>query len=156
VCTVASWLFPCTPSSVPLARRHVRAVLKSWHVPQGDPAGEVWQDLELVVGELAGNASRFCQGHIEMKLNVHRDHVRLEVLDDGAATESLHLTARSAPGPDAESGRGLVIVSAVASSWGADRTTTSVAGGSGTKVWAELAFRSVSPHFTRGCEVAAV
>jgi signal transduction histidine kinase len=156
VCIVVNWVFPCTRSSVPIARRHIRAALASWHVPKGDPAGEVWEDLELVVGELAGNATRFCQGRIEMKLEVHRDHARLEVLDDGVGTESLHLTSPSVPGADAESGRGLVIVSALASSWGAARTTTSVAGGSGTKVWAELMFRSVSPHFTPGCEVAAV
>jgi signal transduction histidine kinase len=153
---VVSWVFPCTPSSVPLARRHIRAALAGWHVPDDDPAGEVWEDLELVVGELAGNATRFCQGRIEMKLEVHRDRARLEVLDDGVAMESLHLTSRSAPDPDAESGRGLVIVSALATSWGAERTTTSLAGGSGTRVWAEMAFRSVSPHFTRGCELAAV
>jgi serine/threonine-protein kinase RsbW len=156
VCIVVNWVFPCTPSSVPLARRHLRAALASWHVPEGDSAGEVWEDLELVVGELAGNASRFCRGRIEMKLEVHRDHARLEVVDDGPGTESLHLTSPSIPGADAESGRGLVIVSTLASSWGADRTTTSVAGGSGTKVWAELAFRSASAHFTPGCELAAV
>jgi signal transduction histidine kinase len=156
VCIVVNWLFPCTPSSVPQARRHIRAALAGWQVPMGDPAGEVWEDLELVVGELAANATRFCRGRIEMKLEVHRDHVRLEVLDDGAGTESLHLTSPSVPGADAESGRGLVIVSALASSWGAVRTTTSVVGGSGTKVWAELAFRSVSPHFTRECELVAV
>jgi hypothetical protein len=60
------------------------------------------------------------------------------------------------PPGDAESGRGLVIVSALAQRWGAERTTTSVSGGSGTKVWAELAFSSVSPHFTALCKFAAV
>jgi signal transduction histidine kinase len=156
VCKVVSWVFPCTPSSVPLARRHIRAALASWHVPEGDPAGEVWEDLELVVGELAGNATRFCRGRIEMKLEVHRDRAHLEVLDDGAGMESLHLTTPSVPAADAESGRGLVIVSALANSWGAERTTTSLAGGSGTTFWVELAFPSVSPHFTHGCQAAAV
>jgi anti-sigma regulatory factor (Ser/Thr protein kinase) len=156
VCMVVSWVFPCARSSVPRARRHVRAALAGWRVPAGDPAGEVWEDLELVVGELAGNATRFCRGSIQMKLEVHHDHARLEVLDDGDGRESLHLTDASAPSADAESGRGLVIVSALASSWGAERSTTSVAGGSGTKVWAELTFGSTSPHFTRNCELAAV
>jgi signal transduction histidine kinase len=130
--------------------------LVGWHVPQDDPSSEVWEDLELVVGELAGNASRFCRGRMAMTLQVHHDRVRIEVVDDGPGTESLHLTRASAPRPDAESGRGLVIVSALAARWGAERTTTSVAGGSGTTVWAELAFPSASPHFTRGCELAAV
>jgi signal transduction histidine kinase len=139
-----------------MARRHIRAALSTWHVPKGDPAGEVWEDLELVVGELVGNATQFCRGRIEMRVEVHRDHARVEVLDDGAGTESLHLVSPSVPRADAESGRGLVIVSGLASSWGAERRTTSVAAGSGTKVWAELPFRSVSPHFTPGCEVVAV
>jgi len=156
VCKVVSWVLLCAPSSVPRARRLVRATLARWDVPTDDPASEVWEDLELVVGELTGNASRFCQGRFRMTLQAHRDHIRLEVVDDGAGTEALHLTSTAPPPPDAESGRGLVIVSALAERWGAERTTTSVAGGSGTKVWAELPFSSASPYFTRGCEWAAV
>lgn len=156
VCMVVSWVFPCTASSVPRARRHARSALTGWRVPEDDPASSVWEDLELVVAELAGNASRFCRGRMAMTLQVHHDHVRLEVVDDGPATESLELTRPSVPVPDAESGRGLVIVSALATHWGAERTTTSVTGGSGTKVWAELAFPSVSPYFTTNCHLAAV
>jgi len=156
VCKVVSWVFPCAASSVPQARRHVRSALAGWGVPDGDPAGDVWEDLELVVGELAGNATKFCRGRIRMTVEVHHNHARVEVLDDGDGRESLHLTEPKAPSPDAESGRGLVIVSALSSSWGAERTSTSVAGGSGTKVWAELAFPSVSPYFTLACELAAV
>jgi anti-sigma regulatory factor (Ser/Thr protein kinase) len=155
VCTVVDWVLPCAPSSVPKARHLVRSTVEGWRVPEDDPAISIWEDLELVIGELTGNASRFCRGRIGMRLEVHRDRVRLEVVDDGSGTESLHLKAPSAaPDTDAESGRGLVIVSALAQSWGADRTTTSVAGGNGTKVWAELPFPQVSPHFTRNCQVA--
>jgi signal transduction histidine kinase len=156
VCMVVSWVLLCAPRSVPRARRLVRATLSAWDVPTDDPASEVWEDLELVVGELTGNATRFCDGRIQMTLQAHHDHIRLEVVDDGAGTESLHLSSPVPPAGDAESGRGLVIVSALAQRWGAERTTTSVAGGNGTKVWAELAFASASPYFTRGCELAAV
>jgi anti-sigma regulatory factor (Ser/Thr protein kinase) len=152
VCRVARWVFACTPSDVSRARRVVRAAMAEWHVPQGDPSRQVWEDLELVVGEVAGNAARFCQGHFAITLQVHHDHARLEVVDDGAGTEALQLSAPTRLPPEAESGRGLVIVSAIASRWGAERVTTSVSGGSGTRVWAELAFPDVSPHFTPGCE----
>ena len=156
MCKVASWVLLCAAGSVPRARHLVRATLAVWEVPADDPARRIWEDLELVVGELTGNATRFCRGRIRMTLQAHRDHVRLEVVDDGAGTESLQLTSPVPPPGDAESGRGLVIVSAVAQRWGAERTTTSVAGGSGTKVWAELVFGAVSPHFTPSCEFAAV
>src|SRR3954468_6110826 len=111
---VAGWMFACAASSVPLARRHVRSALAKWRVPMEDPAAEVWEDLELVVTELAGNASRFCRGRMELTLQVHHDHVRLEVTDDGLGTEALELASPAVPGPDAESGRGLVIVSELA------------------------------------------
>jgi signal transduction histidine kinase len=156
VCMVVNWAFPCTPSSVPRARRLVRTALAGWQVPQEDPAREVWDDLELVVGELAGNASRFCRGRIGLTLQVHRGYARLEVVDDGVGTESLHVSSPTGPSLDAESGRGLIIVSALATRWGAERTTTSVDGRSGTMVWAELDFSSWSPHFTPGCELVAV
>jgi anti-sigma regulatory factor (Ser/Thr protein kinase) len=156
VCKAVSWVFPCAASSVPRARRHVRSALAGWDVPDDDPAGDIWDDLELVVGELTGNATRFCRGRITMTIEMHRNHARVEVVDDGDGRESLHLTKPETPALDAESGRGLVIVSALSSAWGAERTSTSVAGGSGTKVWAELAFAAESPHFTRACALAAV
>jgi hypothetical protein len=86
---------------------------------------------------------------------VHRDHLRLDVVDEVPSTEPLRLTS-SPPAPDAESGRGLSIVAALANQWGAERVTTSVAGGSGTRVWAEFTFPSLSPHFTRSCGLVAV
>lgn len=155
MCTVVSWVFDCAVTDVPRARRAVRSALGAWDVPDADPARQVWGDLELVVGEVAGNAARFCTGRFRVSLEVHREHVRLDVVDEGPSTEPLRLTA-APPAPDAESGRGLSIVAALASEWGAERVTTSRAGRSGTRVWADLAFPSQSPHFTRQCDLVAL
>jgi signal transduction histidine kinase len=151
---VVSWVFDCTTQDVPRARRAVRQVLQTWEVPDADPARGVWGDLELVVGEVAGNAARFCTGSFRLTLEVHREHVRLDVLDEGPSAEPLRLTS-APPAPDAESGRGLSIVAALASQWGAERVTTSVARGSGTRVWAQFPFPSASPHFSRSCRLVA-
>lgn len=153
MCRVVSWGFDCAARDVPRARQAVRRVLHAWRVPDDDPATQVWGDLELVVGEVAGNAARFCTGRFRITLDVHRDHVRLEIVDEGPSTEPLRLIAAAPRAPDAESGRGLTIVAALASQWGAERITTSVAGGSGTRVWAELAFPAVSPHFSPQCDL---
>jgi anti-sigma regulatory factor (Ser/Thr protein kinase) len=155
VCRVISWVFDCTARDVPRARRGVRQALRAWEVPDDDPARDVWGDLEVVVGEVASNAARFCTGRFELTLEVHRDHVRVDVVDDGPATESLRLTS-GPPAPDAESGRGLSIVAALASHWGAERVTTSLTSGNGTRVWAELTFAAESPHFTPSCEIVVV
>jgi signal transduction histidine kinase len=155
VCRVASWDFDCRTQDVVRARRAVREALHTWQVPDADPARQVWGDLELVVGEVAGNAARFCRGRYRLTVEVHRGHVRLDVVDEGPSTALLPLTW-SPPAPDAESGRGLSIVAALASQWGSERVTTSTDGRSGTRVWAELAFPSVSPHFTRSCGQVAV
>jgi anti-sigma regulatory factor (Ser/Thr protein kinase) len=152
---VVSWDFDCRAEDVARARRAVRQVLRTWKVPDADPARQVWGDLELVVGEVAANAARFCVGRFRVTVQAHRGHVRMDVLDQGTSTDPLRLTVEP-PAPDAESGRGLSIVAALASRWGAERVRTSVDGHSGTRVWAELAFPATSPHFTRSCGLVAL
>jgi anti-sigma regulatory factor (Ser/Thr protein kinase) len=150
VCRLVRWVFDCTTEDVPRARRAVRQVLRAWEVPNADPAREIWGDLELVVGEIAGNAARFCTGRFHMTLEAHRDHVRLVVVDEGSSAEPLRLMAAPPP-PEAESGRGLSIVAALSSRCGAEPVPASDAAGGGTRVWAEFAYPSVSPYFTRSC-----
>jgi anti-sigma regulatory factor (Ser/Thr protein kinase) len=154
VCRLVRWVFECRVEDVPRARRAVRQVLGTWEVPDADPAREVWPDLELVVGEVAGNAARFCTGRFRITLEAHRDHVRVVVLDEGPSAEPLHLMAAPPP-PEAESGRGLSIVAAVSSRWGAERVPAPAAADGGTRVWVELVYPSVSPYFTRSCRLGA-
>ncbi len=93
---------------------------------------DVRDDLRLVVTELVTNAvvhSRTGpEAFVRLDVRLYADHVRLEVLNEGAP---FPMDARTPPGTD-EHGWGLLIVERVASRWG-------VLQGSGTTVWAELA-----------------
>jgi two-component sensor histidine kinase len=127
-------------------------VFDAWRVPPGDPARQVRSDLELVTGELAANAVRFCRSGFSVSLEAHRDHVMLTVQDDGPATEGLFI-APKVPSPDAESGRGLLIVAAIASRWGTAGEVTSASDG-GTRVWARIEFDDSSSYLGQECRFA--
>ena len=127
------------PVSVPGARRFVTDGLRAWSLT------EVVDDAELCVSELAGNAALHSASTF-MVVSLHRSDrtVRVAVEDDGL-TPALAVHPRMGfPGPgeqipadeiDAESttGRGLAIVSILASDWGVEETEI------GKRVWAELA-----------------
>ncbi len=127
------------PVSVPGARRFVTDGLRSWSLT------DVVDDAELCVSELAGNAALHSASTF-MVVSLHRSarRVRVAVEDDGL-TPALAVHPRMGfPGPgeqieadeiDAESttGRGLAIVSILASDWGVEETEI------GKRVWAELA-----------------
>ncbi len=118
------WLTPFR-RSVGEARHQTRATLTVWGVPE-----DAVDVAELIVSELVTNAIRHCDT---------RHLVHLQVRDDGAA---LHVEVSDPsrrhprPGvasPDAESGRGLFLVRAVCSEFGArDRDPV------GKTVWATV------------------
>ena len=124
--------------SVPGARRFVTDGLRAWSMD------DVVDDAELCVSELAGNAALHSASSF-MVVTLHRTArtVRVAVEDDGL-TPALAVHPRVGfPGPgeqipaeqiDAESttGRGLAIVSILASDWGVEETEI------GKRVWAEL------------------
>jgi len=99
--------------------------------------GGVWpnslvESVRLLVSELVGNAIR--HGHGEIGLRVQRTgrgSVRVEVSDSNPTAP--HVVAPP-PTPDMDSGRGMLIVQALASSWGTRPDPTS----SGKTVWCEL------------------
>ncbi|MGW7364462.1 ATP-binding SpoIIE family protein phosphatase [Streptomyces sp. NPDC054841] len=118
---VARWQLAPEPREVPRARRLVREQLAAWGLDES--AGT----LELLVSELVTNAVRHTDSRrIELRL-VRTDALLCEVTDEGHSLPTL-LSA----GPDDESGRGLRVVSALASEWGTSRS------GHGTSVWCEL------------------
>lgn len=87
------------------ARRAVRQVLVAWRLP-----GLV-DSVVLAVSELVTNALRHGRPPVHLVLHRHRDRVRLEVHDARPTplpSERLHATS------EAESGRGLAIVNALA------------------------------------------
>jgi len=112
------------PASVARARRAVVAQLQRWHLPE-----RVVADLALVTSELVTNSLRHARGPYELRLR----HVAHEVLVEVADATPLRPRRRRADS-DAESGRGLTIVEAVADRWGC----RSISGGK--VVWAARTF----------------
>ncbi|WP_077798026.1 ATP-binding protein [Streptomyces sp. JHA26] len=122
-----------TPRGARLARLLATEQLRSWGLPL-DPA-------RLVVAELANNASahgRVPGRDFRLTLYVVGDTLRIEVTD----TRGERLPESRTPAPDAESGRGLLLVEALAHRWGVTegrfpRKT----------VWAELRRTPPEPGF---------
>jgi anti-sigma regulatory factor (Ser/Thr protein kinase) len=118
------------PTAVPCARLHSRLVAGEWGL-----AG-LAEVVELVVSELTTNA---VQATSAAGLTGTRS-VRLWLGSDGRRIvvqvwdSSPHSPVRQDAGPDAESGRGLLLVDSLSADWGSDRS----ADGSGKVVWAVI------------------
>jgi anti-sigma regulatory factor (Ser/Thr protein kinase) len=114
---------PCEPKSASRARRLVRAALNTWDL------GPLIDDGTLIISELVGNAARH-SGCRLLRVSVRlpdRDRVRLAVTDKCSQPP----TAQE-PCCENESGRGLMLVDAMADRWGTEYRTW------GKIVWAEL------------------
>jgi anti-sigma regulatory factor (Ser/Thr protein kinase) len=129
--------FSATRRGARLARRLATHRLDLWHLPYGSPASDT---IALVVAELASNAvlhGRVPGRDFELRLAYDRPAavVRVEVSDTHPGRPGVPHPAAQAPA-DADGGRGMLLVEAVAACWGvADRT------GPGKTVWAECAVR---------------
>ncbi|MEV0404247.1 ATP-binding protein [Actinoallomurus sp. NPDC050550] len=119
---------PGTEWSVAVSREFVRDVLGSHH-PALDGVG-------LSVSELATNAIRHTPsgagGRFTIRLAAADHRIRAEVINDGVIDGEPH--RRSEPGIDAEHGRGLLLVDALADRWGVTRCAGR------TTVWAEFGY----------------
>jgi anti-sigma regulatory factor (Ser/Thr protein kinase) len=116
----ASQDFDGDASTPAAARRFVASTVRSWD------CAALGDDLTLIASELATNAMRYAGSALTLRLTRISGGVRLSVLDSSAATP-----VPGAPTANSGSGRGLLIVNALASRWGFDRTST------GKVVWAE-------------------
>lgn len=117
-------LLPPAESSVPVGRRFTRHVLHSWRLSDLAEAG----DAELMTSELLGNAVRHGEDDITVLLGYDGTRVRVAVGDG-----SRLLPQSRQAGPEDVSGRGLVIVEALAAEFGVSPTV------GGKRVWAEIA-----------------
>lgn len=82
------------------------------------------ESVELLISELVTNAFKHGTGHtVTFRLIIGQDVILVEVDDDSAGRPEIRLA-----GPDDENGRGLQLVSAIATNWGAD----------GTRIWCSL------------------
>lgn len=105
-----------------MARHFVEARVRHWQ-PQ------LVDDAALLTTELAANAVRHATaGCFGVALSCHGDRVRVEVAD-GSVDPPVVLR----PDPMATSGRGLMLVDALADRWGFERRRD------GKVVWFELA-----------------
>ncbi|GGY12194.1 ATP-binding protein [Streptomyces djakartensis] len=127
------WLeLPPHRTSARVARHATQARLTSWRVPD-----EACANAVLLVSELVTNAVlHTLSEHILCGVGrLTDDHFRLEV-HDGDLTG--HRIPDCRPGPDDEHGRGLLLVSEIAVSWGIVRSPLT----GGNAVWASLATAS--------------
>jgi anti-sigma regulatory factor (Ser/Thr protein kinase) len=125
------------PASVPAVRRFVDDALTGWGRP------ELIDDVQLSATELATNATLHGQGtFFDVELRASSDSVRVAVVDTGTMpAESIALRADLDDPPiddqdlafETMTGRGLFIVSSLASSWGIDDLP------GGTRIWADFA-----------------
>jgi anti-sigma regulatory factor (Ser/Thr protein kinase) len=126
------WVLPTGPSSVTLARRAARDQLRHF----GITTDQVVDVVELVVSELTANVVKHAGGRATLRIQRLGDVVRVEVCDANSAEVPIERP------PDVEdvAGRGLLLVSSLASSWGYKRSE-------GQKcTWAEIDVRAAVPR----------
>lgn len=100
------------PSAVPCARLHTKVILQEWNLVQ------VTDEAELIVSELTTNALKASLALTERQpivvgLLASHECLIVQVWDALPAAPDLRPHA-----PDAETGRGLEIVSLLSDSWG--------------------------------------
>ena len=126
------------PTAVASARMHAWAVVAEWALD------DIAEDISHVVSELVTNAVRASTGAdgrpkytatsgslpvVHLRLQSDRRRVIVEVWDLSTA-----LPVAKQPDPDAESGRGLLLVEALTERWGWEH----IPNWPGKVVWAEL------------------
>ncbi|MEV0184745.1 SpoIIE family protein phosphatase [Streptomyces sp. NPDC050625] len=119
--TFANWYLAPHPRTAGQARRLIRRTLLRWAL------GPLLETTELLVSEVVGNAVRFANRPIGLRV-LRTDVLRCEVADDSAQVPRMR-HAR----PSDENGRGLWLVDQLADRWGATRVST------GKIVWFEQA-----------------
>ncbi|WP_137991682.1 ATP-binding protein [Streptomyces vilmorinianum] len=102
------WTSRPTAPCVPLIRARVAAALTAWGI-----SGDLADTLLLTVAELVGNAVRHAApltDRLHVTVAAGGGRLRLEVEDGDPTPPPLDLAATTEVDPDAESGRGLLIV----------------------------------------------
>jgi anti-sigma regulatory factor (Ser/Thr protein kinase) len=115
------------PSAVPCARLHARQILRNWGLDH------LVSDAELLVSEIAGNAVQASQspdglGLLALRLLADPERLIIEAWDQSPHDPQLREASE-----DAEHGRGLMVIEAVAHQWGYRRLSPTL-----KLVWCEL------------------
>jgi anti-sigma regulatory factor (Ser/Thr protein kinase) len=122
----SEWDYPPEDRSATSVRR---AALKA--LAEAGIGGRLSDDVQLVTGELVTNAICHAATDFTVSVEIGSERVRVEVFDGDTRNPAM-----LASGPDATSGRGLVIVAALAAAWGSESAERD--GITGKIVWAEL------------------
>ena len=104
------WVLPGGPSGVTVAREAARRQMTAL----GVTSPEVVDTAELIVSELTSNAVKHAGGQPSLCLLRTGDVIRIEVCDANAR----QVPVEREVDVDAESGRGLLLVSRLATAWG--------------------------------------
>lgn len=120
--------FPADLASAAAARRFASQVLRSWG------CDKLVDTAQPLISELVVNAVLHADSDVTIRLQLDHGALRVEVGDDSAALPEVQPLD-----PAAVTGRGLLIVDSVASTWGVQRTDP------GKVVWFELAVGDVDP-----------
>ena len=115
-------LLPVGLESTTAARRFTETTLATWGVDARRS-----ETARLLVTELVANAMIHAATPAELVLDLSADRLRVEVADTASGRPVLR-----APGPDDPTGRGLMIVEAMADRWGVEDVPP------GKVVWFEL------------------
>lgn len=118
------WRLPADPASVSRARQATRRQLTAVGVENSD----LIDTAELLVSELTSNVLRHTGGRPSLRVVRSGDVIRIEVGD----TRPGEIPVKQDIDVNAESGRGLLLVSSLATSWGYERD------GAEKRTWVEL------------------
>ena len=123
--------FESRPESAAAARAFVAAVLNEWGIDDTDTSRVFLSDILLIVSELSTNAMQATAEDFRLTVAQGADFVDIAVEDSDPRPAEVNL-----PPSDQTSGRGLVLVAALSTSWGQETHH-----GNGKKVWARVARR---------------
>ena len=123
---VVERVLPATAGAARLARATVQVACSAWRIPS------VCEVAVLAVSELVGNAVRHTadsgRGTLTVRLSMTPRRLRVEVVDASTGRPAV-----KHPPVEAEGGRGLWLVSELATRWGVEPDRE------GKRVWVEVA-----------------
>lgn len=126
---------PALDTSVAQARRRVLDRLHEWRVDQ-----EACDDAQLLISELFTNAVRHTASQkVSCELWLIGMRLCLEVTDQGGGPHPMAPREGAPVDTEGESGRGLLLVSVLATDWGIRPGSLNGGPRRGHAVWAELA-----------------
>ncbi len=122
---VSSIVLPAGTDAVRVARQFVAD--NSDHL-----SADLIEDAQLLASEIVSNAVRYGRPDITLRVRLHPPGIGIAVIDAGA---DLPVLPRERPASSEPSGRGLLIVDALASAWGVTPTELPP----GKAVWFDIA-----------------